>query len=118
MHTPANLTREALEILQTVEGIKGPVHARMVLSIFSMNNCFTVALNLATMPDVAKEAMVNSWENIVAQTIYCYSIATLKQDPHWIVYGEDERADKAGKLMKSLQEDIETLARKQQEYSK
>lgn len=117
MHDSINLTREALEILQTVENIKGPIHARMVLSIFSMNNCFTVALNLATMPNKAKEAMMDSWENIVSQTIHCYSIATLKQDSNWIKYSEEERADKAGRFIKSLQEDVETLERKQQEYN-
>ena len=117
MRTPADLTKEALEILQTVEHIKGPIHARMVLSIFSMNNCFSTALNHSDIPQHIKDAMVFSWEGTIAQAIYCYTDATLRQDPKWASYEDAEKLDKAGRFMQSLQEDVETLDKKQKEYN-
>ena len=117
MRQPSNLPKEALEILQTIEHIKGPIHARMVLSIFSMNNCFATALNHAELPSVVKEAMVLTWEGTIAQAIYCYADATLRQDPKWASYENEEKFDKAGRFMQSLQEDVETLDKKQKEYS-
>jgi hypothetical protein len=110
------LADEVNEILQTIQGVKGQVHARVVNATYSLENLLTFLVNrIDDNPDLQAAAKAAS-EWMLGQMLYAYTMATMKQDPNWSKMCEAEQDDKAQRFLKSIQDDVLTLDKKQKEY--